>query len=41
MKKLSAKGNPNIVKLIDYFESKTNCYLIMELCEGGDLLSTI
>ena len=39
MLKLSKKDNNNIVKLLDYLESKSNCYLIMEYCEGGDLES--
>ena len=36
MKKLN---NENIVKLIDYVESSTNCYIIMEYCNQGDLES--
>ena len=30
-------NNANIVKFIDYLESKDNCYLVMEYCNGGDL----
>ena len=29
--------HPNIVNLVDYFESPNNLYLIMELCTGGEL----
>ena len=32
-------NNDNIVKLIDYIESSTSCYVVMEYCDGGDLES--
>ena len=32
-------NNENVVKLIDYIESSSSCYVIMEYCEGGDLES--
>lgn len=28
---------PNIVKLIDVITTANNCYIISELCTGGDL----
>lgn len=34
---MSKLKDKNIVKFIDYFESKDNCYLVMEYCNGGDL----
>ena len=33
--------HPNIVKLVDYFESPNNLYLIMELCTGGELFDRL
>ncbi|CAI7639291.1 unnamed protein product [Penicillium manginii] len=33
--------HPNIVKLIDFFESHQFCYIILELCTGGELLPQI
>lgn len=29
--------SPNIVKLIDVITTANNCYIISELCTGGDL----
>eukprot|EP00421_Protoceratium_reticulatum_P068336 CAMPEP_0168415366 /NCGR_PEP_ID=MMETSP0228-20121227/30197_1 /TAXON_ID=133427 /ORGANISM="Protoceratium reticulatum, Strain CCCM 535 (=CCMP 1889)" /LENGTH=457 /DNA_ID=CAMNT_0008429177 /DNA_START=9 /DNA_END=1379 /DNA_ORIENTATION=- len=29
--------HPNIIKLVETFETKTHMYLVMELCTGGDL----
>jgi serine/threonine-protein kinase ULK/ATG1 len=28
---------PNIVKLLDVLQTPNNCYIISELCTGGDL----
>ena len=33
--------HPNIVKLIDYFDEKKACYIVTELCVGGELLDYI
>ena len=33
--------HPNIVKLFGHFEDNTNCYLLMEFIEGGELYSYI
>lgn len=30
-------NHPNIVKFIDFFEDSKNVYIILELCEGGNL----
>ena len=37
MKKID---NENIIKLIDYLESQSTCYIIMEFCNQGDLECT-
>lgn len=29
--------HPNIVKLLEYFETERLCYLVLEYCEGGEL----
>ncbi|XP_020551820.1 CDPK-related protein kinase-like isoform X3 [Sesamum indicum] len=34
-------GHPNIVQLYDAFEDADNVYIVMELCEGGELLDRI
>ena len=34
MKKIDSE---NIIKLIDYLESQSTCYIIMEYCNQGDL----
>lgn len=34
-------GHPNIVELIEVVEDETHIHLVMELCNGGDLLSQI
>ena len=41
MKKLSSGHHPCIVQLYDVYESKRHLYLIMERCDGGDLLQAI
>jgi len=38
---LSSIDHPNIVKLYQIYESNRSLYLIMELCEGGELLKKI
>jgi serine/threonine protein kinase len=39
---LKAVGShPNIVQLIDHWEDATRHYLVLQLCEGGDLFSQI
>jgi len=34
-------AHPNIVQLLDHWEDATKHYLVLELCEGGDLFSQI
>ncbi|XP_021775027.1 CDPK-related kinase 4-like isoform X2 [Chenopodium quinoa] len=34
-------GNPHMLKFYDAFEDANNVYLVMELCEGGELLDRI
>jgi len=29
--------HPNLVRMYDFFETSTHYYIIIELCEGGDL----
>lgn len=38
MKKLR---HPNIVKLLDSYFTKNNCYIITEYCDGGSLQGII
>ena len=33
--------HPNIVKFIDYFDEKESCFIVTELCSGGELLDHI
>jgi len=33
--------HPNIIKLVETFEDKAYVFLVMELCEGGDLFSRL
>lgn len=33
--------HPNIIKLYESFEDEKNIYLILELCEGGELFDRI
>ncbi|CAK70992.1 unnamed protein product (macronuclear) [Paramecium tetraurelia] len=34
---LTKIDSPNVLKLEHYFQSKSNCYIVMEYCNGGDL----
>jgi len=33
--------HPNIIKMYETFEDKSNVYIVMELCEGGELIDII
>lgn len=33
--------HPNIIKLFETFEDERNIYLVMEMCEGGELFDRI
>ncbi len=34
---MQSLNHPNIIKLLDVFETETALHLVMELCEGGEL----
>mmetsp|Transcript_23609 Transcript_23609/g.23355 ORF Transcript_23609/g.23355 Transcript_23609/m.23355 type:complete len:282 (+) Transcript_23609:19-864(+) len=38
---LSIMDHPNIVKVLETYETERICYLVMELCEGGELFDRI
>lgn len=40
LKKIS-QGHPNVLTLIDYFETTNNLYLVFDLCTGGELFDRI
>lgn len=33
--------HPNILRMYDFFEDKKNVYLVLEICEGGELFDRI
>lgn len=35
------RDHPHIVHLVDYFWEPDRGYIVMEMCEGGDLLDRI
>ena len=38
---LSKLDHPNIIKIFEFFEDKHYFYIIMELCQGGELFERI
>merc|ERR1711971_813920 len=38
---LRCLDHPNIVRLYEAFEDESNIYIVLELCEGGDLLERV
>lgn len=34
---LAKINSPNVIKLVDIVKTENNFYLVMELCNGGDL----
>ncbi|KAF4658203.1 Serine/threonine-protein kinase 17A [Perkinsus olseni] len=41
IKNMKKMDHPHILKLFEYFEDYNNVYLILELCEGGELMKVI
>ena len=33
--------HPNIVRIFEFFQDERHFYLVMELCEGGELLELV
>lgn len=40
LKRIS-QGHPNVLTLVDYFETTNNLYLVTDLCTGGELFDRI
>lgn len=38
---LKSMDHPNIVKMLEVYESRINIYIVLENCEGGDLYSRV
>jgi calcium-dependent protein kinase len=38
---MKSLDHPNIIKLYEAFEDNRNIYLVMEVCEGGELFDRI
>ncbi|CAG9317745.1 unnamed protein product [Blepharisma stoltei] len=41
VKMMKILGHPNTVQIYEYFDSPKKCYLVMELCKGGELLDEL
>lgn len=38
---LKTLDHPNILKIFEYFEDRSNYYIVMEYCQGGDLFDKV
>ncbi len=38
---MSQLNHPNVVKLLDVYDTEQNCYLVMEMMQGGELFDRI
>lgn len=38
---LKKLDHPNILKIFEYYQDSRNYYIVMELCDGKDLLDTV
>ncbi len=38
---LKLVDHPNIIRMYEWFEDRTNIYIVMDLCEGGELFDKI
>ena len=41
IKNLRSLDHPNIIKILEYFDDSQNIYIIMENCDGGELLKVV
>ena len=41
IKNLRSLDHPNIIKILEYFDDPQNIYIVMENCDGGELLKVV
>ena len=41
IKNLRSLDHPNIIKILEYFDDSQNIYIVMENCDGGELLKVV